>query len=184
MLSPVAPIDLVGGNRPRLADGDLPLPLTDIWRDDSDGELARPPGGDPATAEEAKSGCGRSTSTRSASPASARRALAASIARPRPAGAAASAARRLRASRVPDALADAEMEKYAGRRVSPALHFAWAGGLEPGQPHYYRVQGPRLLVEYDNTQRGVNHVHAVWRDPDGDFGGDVLAEHHAAHHRT
>ncbi len=85
--------------------------------------------------------------------------------------------------RVPEALADAEAEKFAGDRLL-ALHFAWAGGLEPGQPHYYRVQGPRLLVEYDNTQRGVNHAHAVWRDPDGDFGADVLAEHRAAHHRT
>ena len=83
--------------------------------------------------------------------------------------------------RVPDALADAEAEKYAGDRLG-AFGFAWAGGLEPGEPHYYRIQGPRLLVEYDNTQRNVNHVHAVWRDPDGDFGEDVLAQHRAAHH--
>ena len=50
--------------------------------------------------------------------------------------------------------------------------------IEPGEPHYYRIQGPRLLVEYDNTQRNVNHVHSVWRDPDGDFGDDVLARHY------
>ena len=50
------------------------------------------------------------------------------------------------------------------------LHFAWAGGPEPGQPHYYRVQGPRLLIEYDNVQDGANHAHTVWRDPEGDFG--------------
>ena len=73
------------------------------------------------------------------------------------------------------------------RRSTPAtgcdaLRFAWAGGIEPGQPHYYRVQGPRLLVEYDNTQRDVNHVHAVWRDPEGDFGDDVLGRHHREEH--
>jgi len=63
-----------------------------------------------------------------------------------------------------------------------AVHFAWAGSAEPGQPHYYRVQAPRLLIEWDNTQRGANHAHSVWRDPTADFGLDVLAEHHAAHH--
>ena len=59
----------------------------------------------------------------------------------------------------------------------PAVHFAWAGspGTEPGDPHYYRLHGPGLLVELDNTQNGANHVHSVWRDPDGDFGGDLLA---------
>ena len=46
-----------------------------------------------------------------------------------------------------------------------ALSFAWAGGLNAGEPHYYRIQGSRLLAEYDNTQRGVNHVHTVWRGP-------------------
>ena len=63
------------------------------------------------------------------------------------------------------------------------MHLAWAGSSVPGEPHYYRLQGPRLLVEYDNTQRAVNHAHSVWRDPEGDFGLDVLAEHRAAYHR-
>ncbi len=57
------------------------------------------------------------------------------------------------------------------------LAFAWAGGLEPGQPHYYRVQGPTFVLEYDNTQNGANHVHAVWRDMTGDFGEDMLKKH-------
>jgi hypothetical protein len=82
--------------------------------------------------------------------------------------------------RVPEALADAEAAKFAGESLT-AFRFAWAGGREPGQPHYYRIQGPRLLVEYDNAQRNANHVHAVWRDPDGDFGEDVLARHRATH---
>jgi hypothetical protein len=62
------------------------------------------------------------------------------------------------------------------------VHIAWAGSTEPGAPHYYRVQGPRLLIEWDNTQRGANHAHSVWRDPENDFGLDVLAAHHRRHH--
>ena len=84
--------------------------------------------------------------------------------------------------RIPDELADAEMEKYRGDDALDQLSFAWAGGIEPGQPHYYRVQGRRLLAEYDNTQRGVNHVHTVWRDLESDFGGDALTQHYAHHH--
>ena len=61
--------------------------------------------------------------------------------------------------------------------------FAWAGGIEKGDPHYYRVQGPTFLLEYANTQNNANHVHAVWRDFAGDFGRDVLKEHYQAHHK-
>ena len=57
------------------------------------------------------------------------------------------------------------------------LHFAWAGGIVAGEPHYYRIEGPDLLIEYDNTQRSVNHVHSVWRRPSNDFGRDVLRAH-------
>src|SRR6188472_3549268 len=64
-----------------------------------------------------------------------------------------------------------------------AVHFAWAGGTAPGEPHYYRLQDPRLLIEWDNTQNNANHAHSVWRDPRSDFGLDVLARHRAAHHR-
>ena len=55
--------------------------------------------------------------------------------------------------------------------------FAWAGPLEPGKQHYYRIQGPTFLVEYDNSQNNGNHVHSVWRDFAGDFGRDLLREH-------
>ena len=55
--------------------------------------------------------------------------------------------------------------------------FAWAGGTERGQKHYYRVQGPTFLIEYDNTQNDGNHIHSVWRDFNGDFGRDLLREH-------
>jgi hypothetical protein len=58
------------------------------------------------------------------------------------------------------------------------LHFAWAGGLEPGDPHYYRIHGPTILIEYDNTQNDANHIHSVWRDLENDFGDDLLRRHY------
>ena len=58
--------------------------------------------------------------------------------------------------------------------------FGWAGGFERGQPHYYRIQGPTFLIEYDNTQNNANHVHSVWRDFEGDFGEDLLKKHYEA----
>lgn len=57
------------------------------------------------------------------------------------------------------------------------ITFAWAGGAKRGEPHYYRLQGPTFLVEYDNTQNNANHAHSVWRDFNGDFGRDLLAAH-------
>jgi hypothetical protein len=60
-----------------------------------------------------------------------------------------------------------------------SIRFAWAGSPDKGKRHYYRVQGPRFLVEYDASQNDGNHVHTVWRDYDGDFGRDLLREHHA-----
>jgi hypothetical protein len=58
------------------------------------------------------------------------------------------------------------------------IKFAWMGGLERGQGHYYRIQGKTFLVEFDNTQNNANHIHTVWRDFKGDFGRDFLAEHY------
>jgi hypothetical protein len=59
------------------------------------------------------------------------------------------------------------------------IQFAWYGGLERGEGHYYRVQGPTFLMEYDNTQNNNNHIHAVWRDFENDFGEDLLRQHYA-----
>jgi hypothetical protein len=88
------------------------------------------------------------------------------------------------------------VEHYAGRVSAAArahamhdvedggfdeLRFAWAGGTEIGQPHYYRIHGPTILVEYDNQQNNANHIHTVWRDFRHDFGGDLLAEHYREH---
>jgi hypothetical protein len=63
--------------------------------------------------------------------------------------------------------------------------FSWLGSAEPGKGHYYRIQSPTFLIEYDNTQNDANHIHTVWRDFSGDFGGDALAEHyHQAEHHS
>ncbi len=60
--------------------------------------------------------------------------------------------------------------------------FAWAGSAEVGEAHYYRIQGPSFLIEYDNVQNKANHIHAAWRDFDGDFGRDIIWEHHKHSH--
>ncbi|WP_284350238.1 DUF3500 domain-containing protein [Roseisolibacter agri] len=86
------------------------------------------------------------------------------------------------------------LDVYAGRMADSAarrqlrrieevgfgrLHFAWAGAHRPGSPHYYRIHGPTVLVEYDNSQSSANHIHTVWRDLENDFGGDLLRRHYA-----
>ena len=75
----------------------------------------------------------------------------------------------------PDIAADrtAKLKKAGVEKIG----FAWAGEIERGKKHYYRVQGPTFLIEYDNTQNDGNHIHSVWRDFDGDFGRDLLREH-------
>ena len=78
--------------------------------------------------------------------------------------------------RLPEPLARIERGRIESAGID-GVHFAWAGGTERRRPHYYRLQGPSFLVEYDNTQNDVNHLHSVWRDPDRDFGGDLLREH-------
>ena len=57
------------------------------------------------------------------------------------------------------------------------IRFSWAGSIRAFEPHYYRIQGPTFLLEYANTQNGANHIHATWRDFNGDFGRDLLREH-------
>jgi Protein of unknown function (DUF3500) len=67
----------------------------------------------------------------------------------------------------------------AQRPPGGELTFAWEGPPGPGTRHYYRIQGDDLLIEYDNTTDDGNHAHTVLRRPDGEFGEDILAEHHA-----
>lgn len=180
VLLPRAPSDFVTANRTTPADGDQVIPLAGVWRDDRF----------PDPVEQAKL---QTLSDRIDETAGLREADHLAVAYTDvPKG-------------VPAGVLDAEQRTlvrdllgtYLGRvpaEVSPltaydvesaldAVHFAWAGSTAPGDPHYYRLQGPRLLIEWDNTQRDANHAHSVWRDPGADFGLDVLARHRAAHHR-
>ena len=84
------------------------------------------------------------------------------------------------ANRMTESAAREQIERIE-RAGFGKLHFAWAGSLEPGKPHYYRVHGPTVLIEYDNTQNNANHIHSVWRDLERDFGGDLLRAHYEAH---
>ena len=59
------------------------------------------------------------------------------------------------------------------------IRFGWAGSTERGRQHYYRIQGPRFLIEYDASQNDGNHIHTVWRDFSGDFGRDLLRQHYS-----
>jgi hypothetical protein len=77
--------------------------------------------------------------------------------------------------RLPPRLATIERARITGAE----LFFAWEGSERVGEGHYYRVQGPDLLIEYDNTANDANHAHTVLRRPLSDFGGDVLAAHRA-----
>ena len=172
-----APTDLVGGNRPSLADGDQPIPLPQIWRKRFDGEI-----GD--NLQRAQERLDAATGVDAAD-------LEAMSFTRRPKGLAAKAMDggqrdmldallRLYADRLPDDVAADEAAKFAGAALDD-VHLLWAGGLEPGQPHYYRLHGPAVLVEYDNTAKDANHVHTVWRDPRGDFADDPIARHRAEH---
>jgi hypothetical protein len=175
-LSAVAPSDIVTANRPRLVAGDAPLALDEVWRGAPD-----PAASTTLRAAQIASDAalGRTTESHHAvSVPAAPRGVAAAVLND-------TQRDQLRAvlhqylDRVPDELAAREQAKFAGDRIG-AVYLAWAGSVQPGRPHYYRLHGPRLWCEYDNTQRDANHIHTVWRDPVGDFGFDVLAEHRRA----
>jgi hypothetical protein len=178
IVSEVAPVDLVTGNRPTVKDGDLPPVLADVWRHRFEGELgtlvqkAQERAERAAGLEQRHLEAVRISTSPKGLPASSFTAAQRGILR---------ALLDVYVRRIPDELAEQEAAKYSGDAMS-SLTFAWAGSTEPGHGHYYRVQGPRLLLEYDNTQRGANHIHSVWRDPEGDFGDDVLLEHYRTAH--
>ena len=65
-----------------------------------------------------------------------------------------------------------------------SLHFAWAGATTPGAEIYYRVHGPTLLIEFDNTTDDAEHIHTLWRDPSNDFGRDLLRQHYESGHHS
>jgi len=83
------------------------------------------------------------------------------------------------ASIMPPDIAAERMARIKAAGIDKIM-FAWSGAIEKGQQYQYQVQGPTFLIEHNNTQNNGNHIHAVWRDFNGDFGRDVLAEHMAA----
>ncbi len=172
-IADVAPLDIVGANRTRINEGDQSLTLPEVWRGRFDEQL------DHALAE-----AHRATAEQLGFTAEHDATLALTM---KPKGLTAAALSNdqreiLRAvlgvyiGRLHDDLADGQLAKVD--ESFDELHFVWAGELEPGRPHYYRIQGGDLLIEYDNTARDANHLHAVWRDLSLDFGGDPLAEHY------
>lgn len=164
VISPVAPTDIVQTNRPRVSDGSLPP------------EAAAGPGGPQLRAElgltplhdELLRYTLEPKGLRADEMDDAQRVLLLRLVR-------------TYIEHVAEPIAD-QYEPLLEPERFDAAAFAWAGSLEPGAPHYYRVQGDRLLIEYDCTQNRANHTHAAWRDPLGDFGEDVLAQHYAGEH--
>ena len=178
IISPIAPFDLVQANLPRVTEGATGSPLWEIFNGDQPPERRalfetmassweRDSGWTPAHAEML-----RYTGAPKGVPAATLRGPQREIF---------DALLRQYVQRLPDDVAEVEWGELSTRGIGE-LHFAWAGGLERRQPHYYRVQGPRFLIEYDNVQNGANHIHSVWRDPEMDFGGGPLAAHHRQEH--
>ena len=60
------------------------------------------------------------------------------------------------------------------------VHFGWVGSMTPGEKFYYRVQGPGFIAEYCEVSMNANHIHSAWRDINGDFGRNILADHLAS----
>jgi len=85
------------------------------------------------------------------------------------------------ANNVPGTVAQAREEQI--RKAGKNIWFAWSGGVNKGDPHYYRIQTASFLIEYDDTQDHANHIHSVWRDFNGDWGEDLLKDHYQAAHR-
>jgi hypothetical protein len=176
ILAAKAPSDLVTANRTTIATGDRVIPLAGVWRDERF----------PDPAEQTKlQALSDAIDVAAGYAESDHRALEYTLEPKGVAGAELDDAQRdlLRAllgtyfGRVPEAVAPS----YDAAALD-TVYFAWAGPTSPGAPHYYRVQGPSLLIEWDNTQRNANHAHSVWRDPSRDFGLDVLRAHRARHH--
>jgi uncharacterized protein DUF3500 len=82
---------------------------------------------------------------------------------------------------VPEQVAQLRQDQI--KKAGNQIYFAWAGGEKYRDPHYYRIQTPAFLVEFDDTQDNANHIHSVWRDFEGDFGLDLLKEHYQTSHR-
>jgi Protein of unknown function (DUF3500) len=174
-----APADIIGGNRAYIADGDQMMYLRELWR---------APFTEPGLAERVARMDADAERASGYDADDFQRVALTSVPKGLPAGDLGAEQRELLRAllatylgRVPDGLSP--QADYEDDATLDVVHLAWAGPTGPGQPHYYRLQGPHLLIEYDNTQRRANHAHSVWRDPAADFGYDALGAHLTAHHR-
>ncbi|MEV0125774.1 DUF3500 domain-containing protein [Streptomyces sp. NPDC050703] len=175
LLHPSAMSNIVSGNRPRVRHGDTMMHLRDLWR----GRFSDP------TLDELVDDIDRQAEA-SSGYTDADHALVAITIPPKGISARdlgeeqRHLLRRLLTrytGRAPRDLSAAHDAHYARDSVLDEVHVGWAGDTDEGEPHYYRVQGPSILIEYNNTQRNGNHAHSVWRDPSSDFGLNELAAH-------
>lgn len=77
-------------------------------------------------------------------------------------------------------------EEYLAKlhsRGMDSVYFAWIGSYEPMKAHYYIIQSPDFLIEYDNVGflDNANHIHSIWREKGNDFGEDILKKHRMDH---
>lgn len=174
LISAVAPVDIATGNRSKVSEGDKPMSLTEVWRNRFKGEtdtlldtMQRNAEALLALTDEHINALAFTHEPKGlpvTAMADDHRAILDEL---------------LNAylNRLPDELVAQQAQLVAAERSD--MTFSWAGASERYHPHYYRIQGRRLLIEYDNTQRGANHIHTVWRDLENDFAGDVLSRHYA-----
>ncbi|MBM3946049.1 MAG: DUF3500 domain-containing protein, partial [SAR202 cluster bacterium] len=178
VISPAAPPDIVQSNRPRVLEGALPLPInTMMRREESPQELLKGLNGLDTPQFRAALGLTPELDTALAYSSTPKGLWARDMA-PRQREAFMRLVH-LSFDRLPEPLPT----RHARAWDPDSTAFAWAGSFDVGGYHYYRIQGERILIEYDNTQGNANHLHSVWRDPVGDFGGDVLSQHYATAHR-
>ena len=179
LLTPTAPADLIGAHRVHVSAGDRLIPLPDLWRGHFDDQTLEDRLWSMHDGLEAQLGVTEADRAATEMGTTPKGVAAADLG--------AGEQELLRAilevyvGRMPPGLVERERARFDGDALD-GVHFAWAGGPDRGDPHYYRLEGPGLLAEWDNTQRGVNHAHSVWRAAGREFGRDVLAEHLRQHH--
>lgn len=63
------------------------------------------------------------------------------------------------------------------------IYFGWIGAYEEKKAHYYVLNGPTFIIEFDNNggpRNAANHIHAIWREKGNEYGEDVLRKHYQA----
>jgi hypothetical protein len=76
-----------------------------------------------------------------------------------------------------DAAAGAKMTEITANLAD--TYFAWSGSTSNGDPAYFRVQGPTVLIEYapqGSSRASTDHIHTIYRDPTNDYGPKLTAQ--------